>query len=371
MPYLAKVALIVICICYPSFCLSFENAFYVLRGDTLGQSKATQKVLITLDKNAKAIDLLITQAYRINKDGNVTGQINPFILKFAHAHAIKLLAMVTNSGFDKKSAHQFLTDPKAQDKALKFIIDIALKNHLQGIQFDFEMIPFTDKAVLTHFYILATNTLHQKGLIISFALAPTITDGPFPSEFQRRLYANWEGAYDFKVLGASADFITLMTYDQHIDRVTPGPNASIRWVEAALKHALKYIPAQKISLGIPDYSGFWYTGTRSNKPNAKINLQYDPLSYEVAMRLMKKNDAPLLWDNIDKVNYTFYERNWLNEYIFLENAKSFQAKLALAKKYHLRGISVFSIGNEDPEIWNVLESGAMTHVRKNISTQKK
>jgi spore germination protein YaaH len=43
----------------------------------------------------------------------------------------------------------------------------------------------------------------------------------------------------------------------------------------------------------------------------------------------------------------------VNKYLFIENAKSFSAKYALAIQYQLYGISVFRIGIEDPGIWNV------------------
>jgi spore germination protein YaaH len=62
----------------------------------------------------------------------------------------------------------------------------------------------------------------------------------------------------------------------------------------------------------------------------------------------------LHWDNNEKINYAFFTHDWLNEYIFVEDDQSFKAKLDLAKKYNLRGISVFYIGIEDPRIWNVL-----------------
>jgi len=61
-----------------------------------------------------------------------------------------------------------------------------------------------------------------------------------------------------------------------------------------------------------------------------------------------------LWDADDGVNYAFYQRDWLNQFLFIENSQSFKLKLALAKKYHLRGISVFRFGSEDQNIWNFL-----------------
>ena len=47
--------------------------------------------------------------------------------------------------------------------------------------------------------------------------------------------------------------------------------------------------------------------------------------------------------------YVMYSNNYMNEYIFVENEKSFNEKLNLAKRYQLRGISVWKLGYEDPE----------------------
>ncbi len=88
--------------------------------------------------------------------------------------------------------------------------------------------------------------------------------------------------------------------------------------------------------------------------SGSISTHMVGISYEKVDYLLKKYRANLVWDDTNKVNFTMYEHNWLNEYIFVEDAKSFQAKLDLAKKYHLRGISVFDLGTEDPHIWDAL-----------------
>lgn len=176
-----------------------------------------------------------------------------------------------------------------------------------------------------------------------------------PSEFLRKIYINWEGAYDFKKLGEVADFVSIMAYNQHGGVTTPGSTASIQWVEAAIKYALQFIPAQKISLGIPDYSTYWFTGTDTGRSSGKTAVQSEGITFEKAMSIINRNKANLQWDDAAKIQYAIYERNWLNEYIYLENDKSFAAKLALAKKYNLRGISVFDLGTEDPKIWELLK----------------
>lgn len=340
----------ILLLCYMASCFSFEKIFYVLHNKNSSQT-SSPKTLAILTQHAQAINILISQAYHIDKKGAVTGFINSDILTFTRTQGIKLMAMVTNRGFDKDAAHQFLSNSKAQKQAINSILTICQQNHLYGIQFDFEMIAINDKTILTNFLQAAAGALHKKGYVVSFAVPPVTSDGPFTSSYQQRMYKIFGGAYDLKELAKSADFITVMTYDQHIGKVPPGAIAGLRWVETVIKHALKFIPPQKLSLGIPVYSGFWYT---SKNRSGQIAVRNDAISYETVQKLFAKNNAQVFWDNTNKVHYTFYERYWLNQYIFIEDAQSLKAKLALVDKYHLRGISVFRLGIEDSKIWNIL-----------------
>ncbi len=324
------------------FAYGMENVFYIMHDKR-------QEALSSLAKYHDPA-IIVAQAYHIDKAGVVTGNLDSDILSFTQHKPIKLMAMVTNSSFDSAVAHQFLSNKKAQDKAIQTIVNECDKYHLYGIQFDFEMIKLADKAGLTHFYQAAAAVLHKKNYKVSFAVAPVVADFDFPSFYQKRLYEVWQGAYDLKALAPVSDFITVMSYDQHGQGTTPGPAASIKWDEQIIKHILKSIPAAKLSLGVPVYSSFWYLDTDAK--TKRISVRYSSVSYEKAQQILKKFNAYLIWDDIDKVNYTFYEYYWMNKFMFIEDARSFRYKLDLAKKYHLKGVSIFRLGIEDPKIWS-------------------
>jgi len=324
-----------------------ENAFYILHSEA-----STQHALPSLKNHFKAVNILISQAYQVNEKGIVTGFVNEEILNFANKNHLKVMILVTNSGFDQKKAEQFLADKSAQKKAIDSILDICNQHHYYGVQFDFENIPVEKKAALTHFYTSAADALHKKSFTVSFAVVPVVNDGIQQTLYLKRKYKNWGGAYDLKALGKIGDFISIMAYDQHESGTTPGPIAGIRWVDATIHHALQFVPGEKISLGIPVYSGYW----SMNSSAGRVYMGLTDVSYKEVGLLLNKYHAKLHWDENDKVHYSMYEHGWLNEYIFAEDAESFQAKLKLAKKYHLRGISVFNLGNEDPKIWRVLKA---------------
>lgn len=347
-----KFAAICAMILFSSPVFAAENLFYILHyGDKPAGKKGLQETTSQIQKNHSAINVIVTQAYNINENGDVTGFVNKEIIDVAKTYAIKLMAMVTNLNFEQAKAHQFLSSEAAQDKALTFIVDACKTQKLNGVQFDFEMIAVKDKTALTQFFKKAAELLHKNGLSVSFAVVPALSDKPGPSAFLQKTHENWSGAYDLKALGKYGDFITLMAYNQHPDGTTPGPSASSKWTEATLKYTLKYVPASKLSLGIPTYSLYWYTGGGKHVATHRYEISYADVTH-----LVKKHQAHITWHDKDKVNYTVYEHNWLNEHIYIEDAKSFKAKLAMVSKYHLRGISVFRIGTEDERIWTLLKT---------------
>src|SRR5207245_535563 len=115
---------------------------------------------------------------------------------------------------------------------------------------------------------------------------------------------------------------------------------------------LTYIPSHKISLGMADYSTHWFTGSTKINDIEKVSVATRALDYHQTMQLAKQHN--IIWDKPSSIYYVIFSNHWLNEYLFIEDAKSFSKKNDLVKKYKLRGISVFDLGTEDPAIWDYL-----------------
>jgi spore germination protein YaaH len=60
------------------------------------------------------------------------------------------------------------------------------------------------------------------------------------------------------------------------------------------------------------------------------------------------------WDAAQQVPYASFQVGGVNEWVYLENARSFSAKLALMREKRLRGFSAWVLGPEDEEVWTVL-----------------
>ena len=67
--------------------------------------------------------------------------------------------------------------------------------------------------------------------------------------------------------------------------------------------------------------------------------------------MLERHHAQLIWSDEYKVSYAFYPNGGVWEWIFLEDARSFQAKADLVRRLGLRGYSVWVLGPEDPKMW--------------------
>lgn len=332
-------------------CFAYEKIFYTLRATSDDRMSSVDETLTQLKLHYRNIDMLIPQAYYTNRDGLLTGAgVEPAVLSFANSHHLKVMPLVTNYQFDGALAHAFLSNSELEKNVVDALVSLCEKNKFIGVQIDFEAIHLEDRELLTHFFQMAADAMHHHGFLISFAVAPVATNQP-DSAFLKRLYDQWEGAYDLKSISKFADFISVMAYNQHDTGTTPGSTANADWVNQVIQYTLQFVPRNKLSLGIPSYSTYWHTGADSTSPKSHIHVKMDALSYHDAHQIVVSNHTNPHWDTRAKVNYAMFTRHWLNEYVFLEDAHSFRAKLALMKKYRLRGFSMFDLGTEDEAIW--------------------
>lgn len=313
----------------------------------------SEKKLKAIAQHSQKIDIVAPQIYELNGQGHLWGQVDSQLLDLARTKKFNIMPLVINVNFDQTVMHNFLVDETAQARAIEEMLRLAAEYHFYGWQFDFENINAQDKDLYTRFVRKTAAIFHKQGLQLSVAVVPHTAD-ELTNDYDRWIHENWSGAFDYKELGKIADFITLMSYDNHTTLTTPGPIAPLHWVERTLVEVLKSVPANKISLGIPAYSGYWTTGKLriANIPERySFRGKASQISYINAKALLAKFNGNVLWNKKWQSSYAILENNNKLDYVFIENAAAFQAKLALVKRYHLRGFSVWQLGMEDSEIW--------------------
>lgn len=322
----------------------YENLFYMVD---------TQSAFQSFKQHINQISVIAPQTYYVDQEGVVWGSVDPRVISLAGKHNVKVMPLLVNNGFSQKLVHQLLSSDTAKDRIIHSLLQQAEKYHYWGWQFDIEDVNVKDRSLLTSFYKQVADSLHQHGFKISIAVVPSNSSFAGPTSYHRFMYENWRGAYNYKKLADYGDFLSLMTYSEHTRLTPPGPVAGLPWMTSMVKYLMKLgIPASKISLGIPFYSNYWYPAySKSDGAHASGNA----VDYKTAENLIHRYKPDVVWLKKQQCYYAIWDQDGIFEYLFLEEKRSFRDKLELLKKYHLRGISVWRLGQGDPADWPVLK----------------
>ncbi|OGO90969.1 MAG: hypothetical protein A3F10_02055 [Coxiella sp. RIFCSPHIGHO2_12_FULL_42_15] len=305
---------------------SLNTLFYV-------RGSPNNKVISRYIAHADKISTIAPQTYSVDEKGQVTGVVPKALINLANKNHIAIMPLVVNHWFSSQEmTHRFLANATAQRKAIATLVKLAKENHFQGIQVDFENMYNSDRNLFTKFYQRMSDAFHKNDLQISVAVL-ALTDCSLT-----------KSVYDISALEKVSDFITIMTYDQHWRNSKPGPVASVDYIQKNIEIALKYIPSEKISFGVPTYGYHW----DSKSSRAKYT------NWALATQFLERHDEELQWDQKAQVPYAKIWYRGVQHTIFVENTQSFLAKISLAKKYNLRGISVWSLNDAPVGIWDHL-----------------
>lgn len=308
----------------------------------------------SFQENVDRIDVVAPSAYQVDEDGIVWGEMDPRMLELAREHDIQVKPLILNPGFDQEMLSALLANPEARARAVESMVELCRRNGYAGIQFDFENIHVNDRDAYTEFYREAAGALHAEGFLISMAVVHRPDILPGPSQYHKWLFKNWRAGYDLEAIAEIGDYISLMSYSQHTRRTPPGPQAGLPWQREVVEYFLEHMPPEKLSLGIPLGSQHWYTSQEDAIQPEMARSYSRGVTHARALALAERYGAELSWSEEQQVPYVFFERGGTFEWIFIEDARSFRAKLGLMEEYGLRGFSAWVLGPEDPEIWEAL-----------------
>jgi spore germination protein YaaH len=302
--------------------------------------------------HAAQIDIVSPQVFSLDAQGRIRGHLDPRVVSAARANHVKLVPLVMNPGFSQPAFHHVLTNRAAWRRAMRGLAALCRDQHLDGIQFDLENVNIRDRARFTAFVREAVDSVHHAGCTLSAAVVPREGDEPGTNSYDRWIYDNWRGVYDYKALADTLDFISYMTYAEHTGASPAGPVAGFPWMERCLRYLLSLgVPPGKVSLGIPSYSDWWFP-SYTKKEGARMTGR--DITYAHAESLLAANGLTAAWDSVQDSPFAVWSEHGVFRYLWIENARAFVDKLALVSRYHLRGYSVWVLGTEDPALWPAL-----------------
>jgi spore germination protein YaaH len=294
--------------------------------------------------HANQIDVLSPGWYDANADGSITGSARQDIIDTAHAHGVQIVPLVVNADVDPDVAHAILADPARRAALASRLVAEARTYGYAGFQLDFEQVRWTDRDLLTALVQDCARVFHPAGLSLSIAVIPRLPGDENATGSALDYYQAWSGAYDFAALARAADYLSVMTYDEH-NGVTPaGPVSGIPWMRRSLDYTLRDVPPGKAMLGLPTYYHDW-TGVGYLTSS----------SYDDALTLAKRYGVTPAFDPTeDEMHFTYVTRWGVHHELWYESGDTLRQKLPLMYQYQMRGVSVWRLGFEDPTFWDLM-----------------
>ena len=263
--------------------------------------------------------------------GNISNIATADYVAQAHETGLKIWGLVDNFS-ENVNTSELLAKTSARQNLISQLVNAAVGAGIDGINVDFEYLKEDVGVHFLEFLRELSIECHKNNLVLS-------VDNPPPAEYTSH--------YDRAEQGRVVDYVVIMGYDEHyVGSEEAGSGASLPWVEQGIQDTLAEVPAERVINAMPFYTRLWKTEAGT--------LSSEAIGMDAAAEVLTTNNAETYWDNTTSQQYGEYEKDNCAYKIWVENADSIAAKVQLAVKYNLAGVSAWKLGFENSGIWQVI-----------------
>jgi spore germination protein YaaH len=273
-----------------------------------------------------------------------------------------ILPTITD-GTAKSVLAKLLASPTSRTKIVNLITALVLANNFDGIDLDFEGFAFVDGTATWSttqpnwdaFVKELSTVLHTANKLLSIT-TPVLFD---PATGKQGYYV-----YDWASIAPMIDRLRIMTYDY--STASPGPIGPLPWVESAVQYAVSVVPASKIYIGVAGYGRAWVTKVDGTCPS-DVASSVTPTSKAATFLMRDASNLAATYSATPTYNSILGEVNFNYQKVYTgqtsgglatsctatrtawyQDARGYGARANLVSKYHLGGISAWTLGMEDP-----------------------
>ncbi|MCM3630691.1 S-layer homology domain-containing protein [Paenibacillus glycanilyticus] len=309
-----------------------QNAARVQFGWQYGQTAAQYEQSVVQAK----VTTLSPRWYFFDPAGGVSDYTDQSLVNWASKNKRQIWAMVGNRS-SQEVTHQNLSNATYRGKVVDRLASYVQKYGLKGLNIDFENVAPGDRAYMTAFISELSTRLHKLGAVVSVCVSPD-------------LGSDWTEGFDYQALGASADYIVMMAYDEHWSTSPKaGSVASMPYVNNAVNTLLQVVPANKVILALPYYNRDWAIQNNGTVTATELTLIEQN-------NLIRKYSLTPTWDaSVGQYTVT-YQLNGLKHQIWIEDGRSLAAKYKTAMDHDLAGLAYWYMGGASPDVYASLSN---------------
>lgn len=291
---------------------------------------------------------------QIEKFGQFSDRDVEILVAIGHRNNIRMMPVVHNllyrggeTEVSKNVVRAMLATRETRNTFIQNIIRLIQRFEFDGVNIDIEDVYREDSGRLSAFYTELGAELKRLGYYFSASIPSRISDRPFNP---------FSDPFDYAVIGRAVDEFVVMLYNEHgWPGSGPGPVVSQGWMDRVLRYTATKMPPEKIMAAVSLF-GFDF-----NLTTGRNRL----VTHAQALAIARRYNAQIRFDQPTKTPMFAYtdERGNRHE-VWFEDRRSILAKAQLASSLGIKGLALWRIGLEDPEIWTVLSQDMV--VRKVI-----
>lgn len=289
-----------------------------------------------------------------NTDGGMNSIASADYVNYAHQANIEVWATIRDfdGGINSyEESYELLRYTSKRENLINQLMSEALRVGIDGINVDFEKISDECGEHYIQFIRELSVRCRQNGIVLSI-------DNYVPKGYNMQ--------YNRKEQGIVADYVIIMGYDEHYGgSPVAGPVASYNFVKEGIVETLKEVPAEKVINGIPFFSRLWEETPKTAEElaeeqgteAAEYEMKVESQAFGMAAARAKVDEAgaEISWNDELKQNYATWTVENTTYEIWLEDEQSIEEKLKLMKEHKLAGTSAWALGQESPEVWNLIQ----------------
>lgn len=308
---------------------------------------SSQNYFDSVQQTQGSVNVVSPSYFDLNGDGTLklTPTVDRYFIAAMQSSGIRVVPFLSNH-WDRAVGEAALRN---REQLSTEIAEMVRLYNLDGINVDLENITHEYRDEYTDFVRLLREKLHV-GKEVSVAVAAN------PNGWTK----GWHGSYDYEGLAKYSDYLMIMAYDESYTGSDPGPIASIGWVERSIQYALDHgVDEKQIVLGVGHYGRYWKDeasyggeGISNTQIDYALKTYGGTVTYDEKAQSAKAVFTIKQGDPIMKVNGKELAPGTYT--VWYENADAIKAKIDLIHNYDIKGMGNWSLGQENPQLWDDL-----------------